>query len=161
LLIAWAREHKPSMTGALTGAVAGLACVTPAAGYVQPWAAAIIGILAGSLCYGAVIMRARMGWDDALDVWGCHGVGGVLGLILTGVFAAKGVNGTSGLIEGNVSQFAWQCAAAAISAGYSFVVTFVALKVINLFTPVRVPEAVEEQGLDEAIHGEKAYDLGA
>jgi ammonium transporter, Amt family len=160
LFIAWAREHKPSMTGALTGAVAGLACVTPAAGFVEPWAAAVIGLVAGAVCYSAVVLRAKAGWDDALDVWACHGVGGVLGLILTGVFAAKGVNGTSGLIEGNWHQFAWQCATAAICAGYSFLVTYVSLKLINVFTRVRVPEEVEEKGLDEQIHGEKAYDFG-
>jgi ammonium transporter, Amt family len=160
LMLSWAREKKPSMTGTLTGAVAGLACVTPAAGYVEPWAAAIIGLVAGSVCYGAVVFRAHRGWDDALDVWGCHGVGGVLGLVLTGVFAAKGVNGTSGLIEGNVHQFMWQCIAAGLSACYSFIITFLCLKAINLFTPVRVAEDVEEKGLDEALHGEKAYDLG-
>ncbi len=141
LLIAWHREKKPSMTGALTGAVAGLACVTPAAGYVEPRAAAVIGLIAGTVCYSAVVLRGKLGWDDALDVWGCHGIGGVLGLI-----------------EGNVKQFAWQCAAG-VSAAYSFAVTFVTLKVINVFTRVRVPEEVEEKGLDEALHGEKAYDL--
>ena len=153
------RESKPSMVGALTGAVAGLACITPAAGYVRPWAAAVIGMAAGAVCYGAVIFRQKRGWDDALDVWGCHGVGGVLGIVLTGVFAAKAVNGTSGLLEGNVSQFGWQCAAAAIAAGYSFLVTIVLLKVVDRFTPVRVPDDVEDTGLDEALHGEKAYDL--
>ena len=147
------------MTGALTGAVAGLACVTPAAGYVQPWAAAVIGLAAGACCYGAVVFRQKRGWDDALDVWGCHGVGGVLGLVLTGVFAAKIVNGTSGLIEGNVAQFGWQCLAAGLVAGYSFIVTYGSLKIINLFTPVRVAEETEQAGLDETIHGEKAYDL--
>ncbi len=160
LFLSWAREKKPSMTGALTGAVAGLACVTPAAGFVQPLSAAIIGFLAGSICYGAVVFRQRRSWDDALDVWGCHGIGGVLGLILTGVFAAKIVNGTSGLIEGNWHQFGWQCAAAAIVSAYSFIVTLGSLKIINFFTPVRVAEEIEEKGLDEAIHGEKAYDLG-
>jgi Amt family ammonium transporter len=159
LLLAWWREGKPSMTGALTGAVAGLACVTPAAGYVQPWAAAVIGFVAGSVCYGSVVFRQKRGWDDALDVWGCHGMGGVLGIIMTGVFAVKVVNGTSGLIEGNVKQFGWQCATAALCATYSFVVTYATLKVINIFTPVRVAEGVEKDGLDEAIHGEKAYDL--
>jgi len=159
LLVSWKREGKPSMVGALTGAVAGLACITPAAGYVRPWAAAAIGLAAGLVCYGAVVFRQKRGWDDALDVWGCHGVGGLLGVVLTGVFAAKAVNGTSGLIEGNTSQFLWQCAAAAITAVYSFVVTFFILKAVNAFTPVRVPDEIEEKGLDEALHGEKAYDL--
>src|SRR6185295_13486567 len=112
LLVSWKREGKPSMVGALTGAVAGLACITPAAGYVRPWAAAVIGFAAGLTCYGAVVFRQKRGWDDALDVWGCHGVGGMLGVVLTGVFAVKGVNGVSGLIEGNTHQFVWQCLAA-------------------------------------------------
>ena len=161
LLLSWKREGKPSMVGALTGAVAGLACITPAAGYVRPWAAAVIGLAAGVVCYGAVVFRQSRKWDDALDVWGCHGVGGLLGVILTGVFAASRVNGTSGLIEGNTHQFVWQCAAAGITAVYTFVVTFLLLKAINAFTPVRVADDVEDQGLDETIHGEKAYDLGA
>jgi Amt family ammonium transporter len=159
LLVSWKREGKPSMVGALTGAVAGLACITPAAGYVRPWAAAVIGFAAGAICYGAVVFRQKRGWDDALDVWGCHGVGGFLGVVLTGVFAAKAVNGTSGLLEGDAHQFVWQCAAAAITAVYSFVVTVGLLKLVGAFTPVRVEGDVEEKGLDEILHGEKAYDL--
>ena len=159
LLVAWKREGKPSMVGALTGAVAGLACITPAAGYVRPWAAAVIGLAAGAVCYGAVVFRQKRGWDDALDVWGCHGVGGLLGVVLTGVFAAKAVNGTSGLLEGDMHQFLWQCAAAGITAGYSFAVTFGLLKLVGVFTPVRVEGEVEETGLDVALHGETAYDL--
>ena len=160
LAIAWLKEGKPSMTGALTGAVAGLATVTPAAGFVRPWAAAIIGLLAGCICYGAVQLRAKQGWDDALDVWACHGVGGILGTICVGVFAAKGVNNISGLIEGDFKQFGVQCAGGAICAIYSFAVTLVLLKVINVFTPVRVPDDVETKGLDKELHGETAYDLG-
>src|SRR5207247_2871148 len=87
LVVAWLRDGKPSMTGALTGAVAGLATVTPAAGYVPPWAAGIIGLLAGAICYAAVQFRIGRDWDDALDVWGVHGIGGGLGIICTGLFA--------------------------------------------------------------------------
>jgi ammonium transporter, Amt family len=159
LIVAWIREKKPTMTGALTGAVAGLATVTPAAGYVRPWAAAIIGIASAMVCYGAVQFRAKKGWDDALDVWGVHGVGGILGTILTGVFAASAVNHVSGLIEGNVRQFGVQCAGVALTGVYSFIVTYVMLKVINVFTPVRVTEEAEDKGLDTALHGETAYDL--
>jgi Amt family ammonium transporter len=158
LLISWARDGKPSMTGALTGAVAGLATVTPAAGYVQPWAAAIIGLLASLVCYLAVQFRMRQDWDDALDVWGVHGVGGALGIVLTGVFASAAVNGVSGLIEGNLNQFVVQVLAMAITATYSFLVTLGILKVLNLFEPVRVSAEVEAQGLDEIQHGETAYD---
>jgi Amt family ammonium transporter len=159
LLIAWVREKKPTMTGALTGAVAGLATITPAAGYVRPWAAAVIGLAAAIVCYSAVQFRNKRGLDDALDVFACHGVGGILGTILTGVFAAASVNGVSGLIEGNTRQFAVQCAGVALCSVYSFVVTYLMLKVINVFTPVRVPEDTEQAGLDNALHGENAYDL--
>jgi Amt family ammonium transporter len=161
LVIAWKREKKPSMTGALTGAVAGLATITPAAGYVRPWAAAIIGLLSGIVCYIAVQYRIRKGWDDALDVWGVHGVGGILGTILVGVFAVKSVNGISSLVEGDTHQFLVQCAGVAITAVYSFIVTMLLLKVINWITPVRVPEEAEEHGLDTELHGENAYDIGA
>jgi Amt family ammonium transporter len=149
------------MTGALTGAVAGLATVTPAAGYVPPWAAVIIGALAGLICYGAVQFRIGRRWDDALDVWGVHGVGGGLGTILTGVFAVAAINGFTGLIAGNARQFGVQVLGVAIAAIYSFVVTFGILKLVNLITPVRVPVEHERDGLDVALHGEVAYDLPA
>ncbi len=160
LAIAWVHERKPTMTGALTGAVAGLAAVTPAAGYVEPLSAAVIGLTAAVLCYCAVQLRTKRGIDDALDVFACHGVGGMIGTILCGAFAASAVNGVSGLIEGNVRQFLVQCAGVAICGVYSFVVTYVMLKVINVFTPVRVPEEVERTGLDVALHGETAYEFG-
>ena len=159
LLISWVRDGRPSMTGALTGAVAGLATVTPAAGYVQPWAAAIIGLLASLVCYLAVQFRMRRDWDDALDVWGVHGVGGALGIVLTGVFASAAVNGVSGLVEGNVNQFVVQVLAVVITATYSFLVTLGILKLLNLFEPVRVTAEVEAQGLDAIQLGETAYDL--
>ncbi len=159
LFISWAREARPSVTGALTGAVAGLATVTPAAGFVEPWAAAIIGLLAAIVCYYAVQFRIKRDWDDALDVWGVHGVGGGLGVILTGVFASAAINGASGLIEGNLGQFGVQVLAVAITAAYSFGVTYLILKVLNIFEPVRVSEEVEARGLDEFLHGETAYDL--
>lgn len=159
LFISWIHEGKPSMTGALTGAVAGLATITPAAGYVQPWAAAIIGVLAAFTCYGAIQFRIKMGWDDALDVWGCHGVGGLLGVILTGVFAVSSVNGVSGLIEGNVRQFGIQVFAGIFVAAFGFGLTWLILKIMNHFSPVRVPDSVEVNGLDEGQFGEQAYTL--
>jgi ammonium transporter, Amt family len=161
LFISWWHEKRPSMVGALTGAVAGLATVTPAAGYVRPWAAAIIGLAAAVVCYLAVQFRIKRDWDDALDVWGVHGVGGILGTILTGVFAVSAVNKVSGLIEGDTTQFLVQVVAVAIAGVYSFGVTYGGLKLINLFTPVRVADEVEYKGLDEALHGESAYDLGS
>jgi len=157
LFISWIHEGKPSLTGALVGSVAGLATITPAAGYVQPWAAAIIGVLAAFTCYAAVQLRAKFRWDDALDVWACHGVGGVLGTILTGVFAMSAVNGVGGLIEGNVHQFGVQILGAIVTLVFAFAVTWIALKVINIFQPVRVPEDVEFKGLDEGLFGEQAY----
>jgi Amt family ammonium transporter len=159
LFISWVHEGKPSMTGALVGSVAGLATITPAAGYVHPWAAAIIGVITAFVCYGAVQFRMKMGWDDALDVWGCHGVGGTLGTILTGVFAASAVNGVSGLIEGNWHQFLVQVFAVVFVIVYAFGVTWAILKIQNRFSPVRVPDEVEVKGLDEGLFGEQAYTL--
>ncbi len=159
LLISWTHEGKPSMTGAMTGAVAGLVSITPAAGYVQPWAAAVIGVITGFVCYSAIQLRAKWGWDDALDVWACHGVGGTLGTILVGVFAARAVNGVSGLIEGNVRQFGVQLLAALIVIVYAFGVTWLILKIQGHFMPVRVPDEIEEKGLDEGEFGEEAYTL--
>jgi len=157
LAISWIRERRPSFVGALTGAVAGLATITPAAGYVEPWAAVVIGLAAAGVCYAAVELRVKLGWDDALDVWGVHGVGGILGSIAVGVFAVASVNGVSGLIEGNASQLLTQVIGVAFCALYAFIVTYGILKVINAFEPVRVPRDVEQRGLDITIHGEKAY----
>ena len=159
LIISWVHESKPSFVGALIGSVAGLVAITPGAGYVQPWAAAVIGVITAFVCYGAVQLRAKFGWDDALDVWACHGVGGTLGTILTGVFAAKAVNGVSGLIEGNVHQFLVQLAAAVFVVVYAFGVTWIILKIQNSISPIRVSDEVEDKGLDEGLFGETAYNL--
>jgi Amt family ammonium transporter len=161
LAITWWKHGKPSLVGALTGAVAGLACITPAAGYVPTWAAFIFGLAAGSICYYAVVFKEKMQWDDALDVWACHGVGGVIGTILLGVFALKTVNpaGADGLITGNWSFFGWQVLATVVVAAYAFGMTWGILKVISLFGSVRVPDSIELQGLDEAELGEAAYNL--
>jgi Amt family ammonium transporter len=157
LALTWWRENRPSVTGAMTGAVAGLATVTPAAGYVPPWAAVVIGVLAAVFCYTAIQFRVRRDWDDALDVWGVHGVGGALGTILTGVFAFAAINGVNGLFAGNARQLGIQTLGVAIAAVYAFAVTFGILKLIDRFVPVRVSEAVEARGLDEVLHGEPAY----
>jgi Amt family ammonium transporter len=161
LAISWRHDGKPSLVGALTGAVAGLACVTPCAGYIPTWAAFIVGLLAGSVCYSAVIFVKHMKWDDALDVWAAHGVGGFMGTILLGVFALKSVNpaGAQGLITGNFTFFGWQVLATVVCATYAFVATFLILKLINVFGPIRVPDSVELRGLDETEFGESAYDL--
>ncbi|MGE5627681.1 MAG: ammonium transporter [Solirubrobacterales bacterium] len=157
LIISWVHEKRPSLVGALTGAVAGLATITPAAGYVKPWAAVIIGVLSAVVCYIAVQMRTFHKLDDALDVWGVHGVGGLLGSILVGVFANSAVNGISGLVYGDTHQLMVQLFGVAVTGIYAFVVTMGLLKVINIFTPVRVDEQAEIKGLDEELHGEVAY----
>lgn len=157
LFISWYKEKKPSFLGSLTGAVAGLATITPAAGFIKPWAAVIIGLLSGVVCYYAVQLRIKLDWDDALDVWGVHGVGGILGSILVGVFAVKSINGVGGLVDGDVHQFLVQVAGVVIISIYAFVVTYLILKVINKFVPVRVTKDEEEKGLDISIHHEEAY----
>jgi len=157
LLISWIREKKPSIVGALTGAVAGLATVTPAAGYIHPWAAVVIGAASGAVCYGAVILRAKLALDDALDVFGCHGVGGILGSILVGVFASGAINKVNGALYGNMHQLVVQIIGVTITGVYTFVITFGLLKIINNFEQVRVSEEAELQGLDENILDEKAY----
>jgi len=158
LIFSWSIRKQPSIMGALTGSVAGLAAVTPAAGYVHPWAAAVIGVGASLACYSAVEFRKKVKWDDALDVWGVHGVGGILGIILTGVFAESAVNHVSGLIQGNVHQFLIELLGVGIVAAYSFVLSYLLLKFVNVFMPIRVPENEEKQGLDVEL-GEEAYRL--
>lgn len=157
LWISTVYEKHASLTAALTGAIAGCAVITPASGYVEPWAALIIGLAAGMVCYYAVRIHAKSGVDDALDVWSVHGVGGVLGTLLAGIFAVKSVGGASGLIDGNPRQFLVELLAVAIVLAYSFVLTFGMLKVINLFVPIRVSKEEEVRGLDLCLHGECAY----
>ena len=158
MLMSWLHKGKPSIIGALTGAIAGLIAITPAAGYVTPGSAAIIGVLAGAVCYGAVLFKERMDWDDALDVWAVHGVGGVLGSILTGVFASPKTGAPAGLIFGETGLFLANLAATAISVVYAFGMTWVVLKVIGAIKRLK-PETDElEAGLDLTFHGESALD---
>lgn len=163
VIIDWVRYKKPKFLGLLTGAVAGLATITPAAGYVTTTSAVLIGILAGGVCYLAVEMKNKLGWDDALDVWGVHGVGGILGTLLLGVFATKLVNsaGADGLLLGNYSFFIKQAVVVAGVGIYAFAFSYLALMVINLFTRVKVNEQEEREGLDISLHGEVAYEEGA
>ncbi len=157
--VGWTQDKKPKFLGLLTGAVAGLATVTPAAGYVSPAAAATIGTVAGLVCYFAVAFKNRRGWDDALDVWGVHGVCGVIGTLMLGVFASKAINphGADGLIAGNTAFFAKECAAVLGASLWAFVFTYGMLWLINRVTAVKVEQSHEEVGLDEALHGEQAY----
>jgi len=162
LIIEWSTVKKPKFVGLLTGAVAGLATITPAAGYVSLNSAVIIGVMAGLVCYFAVHLKNRMGWDDALDVWGVHGMGGVLGTILLGVFASHAINPTTadGLKYGNTTYFMHQLIAVAGAALYAFLFSYGMLAAINLFAKVKVNEKEEIEGLDASIHGEQAYDAG-
>jgi Amt family ammonium transporter len=160
MLVAWSNEKKPKFLGLLTGAVAGLATVTPAAGYVSPTTAVIIGLAAGVVCYYAVEMKNRMQWDDALDVWGVHGVGGALGIVMLGIFANRQFNptGANGLLYGDPMFLLKQVVAVIFSSVWAFVFTYAMLRIINMFTTVKVDEMSEEIGLDESIHGEHAYE---
>ena len=160
LLIAWILEKKPKFVGLLTGAVAGLATITPAAGFVSVGSAAIIGIVSGIVCYFAVAMKNKLNWDDALDVWGVHGVGGIIGVIMLGMFASTAVNpaGADGLFFGG-ADFFWKELISVVGVGaYCFGFTYISLLIINKITPVRVTEAEEQTGLDDTFHGEIAYE---
>jgi Amt family ammonium transporter len=160
MFIAWRAEQKPKFVGLLTGAVAGLVAITPAAGYVTVGGAVAIGVLAAVVCYGAVALKNKLKLDDALDVWGVHGVGGLLGCLLLGVFATLSVNdtGADGLLAGNASFFIKEALSAIVTAAYAFAFSYAALWLINKFVPVRVSEADETAGLDVALHGEEAYE---
>jgi Amt family ammonium transporter len=158
LLFEWKRQRKPKFVGLMTGAVAGLATITPAAGYVQPWAAALIGLTAGIVCYGAVSLKNRLRWDDALDVWGVHGVGGALGIIMLGLLGTTVVNpgGANGLFYGGADFFFKEIAGVIISSIYAFVFTYGMLWLIDKVIRVKTTED-EETTLDESLHGECAY----
>ena len=159
LIIEWRKERKPKFVGLMTGAVAGLATITPAAGFIPSWSAAVIGIIAGLGCYYAVALKNRLKWDDALDVWGVHGFGGFMGTILLGVFSSPFINqgGGTGLVYGSSRFFLIQTITVAGASLYAFIFTFIMLWGINKITRVRVSEEHEGLGLDEAIHAESAY----
>ncbi len=161
LSITWWKHGKPSLVGAFTGAVAGLACITPCAGFIPTWSAFIVGLLAGSVCYLAVKFREWRHWDDALDVWGAHGVGGFMGVVLLGAFSSLAVNsaGADGLVFGGVAFFGKQIAASVLVAGYALGMTWLILKVLDRFEPVRVPDDLELKGLDSEMGEEEAYVL--
>jgi len=156
--LSWLVSGKPSVVGAASGAVAGLVAITPASGSVTPMAAIAIGFGAGSLCYLAVRIRARVGLDDSLDVVGVHGVGGTWGALATGLFAVASVTGgAKGLFSGDSAQFVDQLIAIAATMIYSGVVTFLILKVLDLVMGLRVSEEEEIVGLDVSLHGERGY----
>lgn len=156
----WLLRGKPSLLGAVSGAVAGLVAITPACGFVNVVGAIIIGLAAGVVCYwGVTGFKKLFGYDDALDVWGVHGLGGILGALLTGVFAVAAIGGTgkSGLIDGNAAQVLTQAEGVLVTLVWSAVVSFVILKVIDLTIGLRVSKEVEVEGLDLALHGETIH----
>ncbi len=159
ILLEWLRNKVPTTVGAATGAVAGLVAITPASGYVEPWAATIIGFVAGAVCYIAVSMKHKIGYDDSLDVVGVHMVGGIIGALLTGVFATLTINsaGADGLAYGNAAQLGKQAIAVVATLVYSFVVTMIILKIADVLVGVRVTEDEEIQGLDLSQHSETGY----
>jgi ammonium transporter, Amt family len=162
MTLSWSQNKKPSAMGTVTGAVCGLVAITPASGYVGPISAIAIGIISGVVTYIALFFRSKkINIDDTLDVWAAHGIGGVTGAVLTGIFAEKAVNelGNNGLLFGNPAQLLVQIIAVIITAGYAFIATFILLKVINYFSDLRVSKAEEKQGLDLAVHGESGYRL--
>ncbi|MBI3954016.1 MAG: ammonium transporter [Chloroflexi bacterium] len=156
----WRYVKKPSVLGAASGAVAGLVAITPASGYVSPLWAVVIGLGAGVFCYLAVRLRAKLGLDDSLDVWGVHGIGGTWGAIATGLFASTAVNAAgSGAVDGNWKQVLWQLIAVGSTWGYSFGMTFLILKVLDKVMGLRVKEDEEARGLDISQHGEPGYSM--
>ena len=150
-------KGKPSALGMVSGAIAGLVAITPAAGYVGVASAIIIGAVAGLLCYGALLFRVRRGLDESCDAWAVHGMGGLWGAIATGIFASAAVNNYTGLIYGNVHQFIVQIVAAGSAMIYAFVLTYILAKIVDSVMGLRVTEEEEYVGLDIAQHGEKAY----
>jgi Amt family ammonium transporter len=161
MFVEWYHRGKPTMFGAATGAIAGLATITPAAGFVGPMPALAIGIAAGLLCYTALNAKTRFGYDDSLDAFGVHGVGGTLGTIAAGLFASLAINsaGANGMFFGNPRQLALQAGAVALIALYSFVVSLILFKIIDKVVGVRVDVEQETEGIDISQHGETAYTL--
>jgi Amt family ammonium transporter len=159
VLIEWIHNGKPTALGAASGAVAGLVAITPASGYVTPLSSIAIGFIVSLLCYGAIMLKGRLGYDDSLDVFGVHGIGGMWGALATGLFASVAVNsaGANGLFHGNPFLILKQLLAIITVAAYSCLLTFVLLKVTGAITPLRVTKEEEEAGLDLALHGEVGY----
>ena len=155
MFVEWARLGKPSVLGILSGAVAGLVAITPASGFVDPQGALLIGVIAGVVCYwSATSLKHALGYDDALDAFGIHGVGGIVGAILTGVFAVEAVGGRTGALEGDVGQLVIQIVAVLATIVWCGVVSFVLLKLIDATIGLRVSQEVERDSLDLQLHGE-------
>lgn len=164
ILVEWIRHGKPSMLGAASGAVAGLVAITPGAGFVEPWAALIIGLIAGSVCYAAVSLKFKFRYDDSLDAFGVHGVGGILGALLTGVFATSSVNSAVTLqglaYGGGFKLLGIQSFSVLITVLFCGIASFVIFKVVQWTVGLRIEKHAESEGLDLIEHGESGYNLG-
>jgi ammonium transporter, Amt family len=151
----WMTHKKPTVLGIVSGAVAGLVAVTPASGFVDPMGSLFIGIIAGIVCFwGATWLKPKLGFDDSLDVFAVHGLGGITGAVLTGVFAVEAIGGTAGLLEGNTGQIWLQLYGVGVTLIYSGIATFILLKVIDAVIGLRADEQTEREGLDLVLHGE-------
>ena len=151
----WIARGKPSILGIISGAVAGLVAITPAAGFVDATGALVIGIVAGVVCFWTVtFVKAKLGYDDSLDAFGVHGVGGFVGAILTGVFAKQAIGGTAGVLEGNGGQLWTQFEGTIATIVWSGVASYILLKIIDVVIGLRVSKEVEVEGLDINLHGE-------
>jgi Amt family ammonium transporter len=156
MIAEWMHSGKPSALGFGSGVVAGLVGITPAAGFVQPGAALIIGVAAGLVCYGAIIVKAKLKYDDSLDAFGVHGVGGTLGAILTGVFATVGAKG---LLMGDTKQFMTQIIAIVAAGAYAVIVTMIIAFILDKTIGLRVDKEDEIMGLDQSQHSESGYNM--
>ena len=150
----WVHRGKPTVLGVASGIIAGLATITPGAGFIGPLSALCIGLVAGTLCYLAVVWKMKLGYDDSLDVVGIHGVGGLTGILATGLFASIGAQG---LFFGNAGQFGIQLLLAFVTAVFALVGTYIILKILDLTIGLRVSSHDEEMGLDLSQHSERAY----
>jgi len=160
MTVEWLHHGKPTVLGAASGAIAGLVSVTPGAGFITPMSALIIGLVGGALCYLAIsVLKAKFGYDDSLDAFGCHGIGGMWGALATGLFATTTINpgGADGLFYGNPAQLGIQALSIIATIALATTATFVILKVVAVLTPLRATAEEEEMGLDLAMHGEDAY----
>jgi Amt family ammonium transporter len=154
----WITLGKPSVLGIISGAVAGLVAITPASGFVAPGGALAIGIVAGIVCWWAAAkLKPMLGYDDSLDAFGIHGVGGIVGAILTGVFASESIGGTKGLLEGNAAQVGLQVYGVAVTLVYTAIATFILLKIVDMTMGLRVNPETERDGLDLNLHGEVVH----
>jgi Amt family ammonium transporter len=160
MAVEWALRGKPSGLGLISGAVGGLVAITPAAGFVGPGGGLIIGLLAGVACYwGANTLKRQVRYDDSLDAFGIHGIGGIVGALLTGVFASRAIGGTAGLIEGNAMQLLWQLWGVVATIVYCAFATWLLLLLIERTLGLRVDAKAETIGLDISLHGQRAYEL--